>query len=387
MKEASRILLVSDESHNLDEVVSYLKSWGVSLKSPANLETGRRVFKENKPHLLLLSFRTLELAKSYYLSLLGDKELHEIVLHQTILLCPPEEAKKAATLAIESQIDDYFIFDPISDPHRLRLCVHHALNRRVVRTELSESQANLKTVLDFIRKMFNLGTELQAKSAESYARLFQGIAEKLDHFAQKMAGQELSDTVQVINHTKLSQHFHRLKNDEFKPEFKTSGEHLGDLHKRLVDELNEYIEQFQRQIQKDRKSSCSFLIIDRHPGSIKLLKMILESEGHHVNAATDVKHAVVLALKRRPHLILMEALMPEINGIELTRRFKQHPTLKDIPIVIVTTHPSTEVAELSVKVGASNIIAKPVRRQVLLEKIEQVLHGGPSNDISEVTVD
>ena len=75
----------------------------------------------------------------------------------------------------------------------------------------------------------------------------------------------------------------------------------------------------------------------------------------------------------------MDVMMPHVNGLELTRRFKTHPRLKDVPIVMVTGNSSKKVIELSKKMGAADFIVKPVRRQVLLEKIRVLLPPVQSN--------
>ena len=354
-----------------------------SFLSTSDPEIGAQLFKQDEPHVLLLSFRTPELAKDYYMKFFEISEVNEPVLHQTILLCTTSEVKEAVQLATKDIIDDYLTFNPIHDPYRLYLCIRHALERRAekikfetLKKELSERQTQLKAAENFTHEMRHKNTELQEESIQSREKLVQGVEGKLSQFEQKMSDRQFSDAVEVIDQKKLSQHFSRLKNEELQSDFETFDKDLNHSHDRLLGELNEYIQQFERRSDRYTRPKISILIIDDDPKSIKLLSAMLEPEGHRVHSATDIKHAIILGVRRRPDLILMDVMMPEINGIELTRRFKRHPKLKEIPIVMVTAHPSTKVIELSAKMGASDLIAKPVRRSVLLEKIEQVFDKG-----------
>ena len=119
-------------------------------------------------------------------------------------------------------------------------------------------------------------------------------------------------------------------------------------------------------------SSASILIIDDDPRCIRLLKAILEPEGYIVISADNAEQAIALALKASPDVILMDMMMPDVNGVKLTRQFKANSKLKEIPIVIVTAYPLQKIVELTAEAGASDLIAKPVRRQVLLEKVRQL---------------
>ena len=364
-KEDMRILLITDENQNITEVVASLKSKGFSLEVPANPEAGRDVLKEYKPHALLLSFHTFELTEVYHLSLQQDEGL------STIFLCTISEVDKAFRLLTAGKINDYFILNPIYDPNRLSVCIQHIFNNLKLREELRESQE---------KENFNMSAQFQEESEQAQMRLVQSIEEKLAEFEKKMASSEFNDAVEVKDLKKLAQHFDHLKNEEFESAFESFQEeshdsfdgYFGELktlyHKRLQRERNHIQESH------NKKSPYSILVVEDDPQSMELLVEILEIEGFKVYQARNGKIAAMLVSKNLPNLILMDIQIPGIDGLKLTQKLKRHPKFKDIPIVMVTAHTSQAILQQSLKVRASGLIAKPISRKVVLDKIREFLN-------------
>jgi CheY-like chemotaxis protein len=285
---------------------------------------------------------------------------------------------EAVRLVTEHQIDDYFIFKPIYDPQRLYLCVQHALERSAARKELSGTQINLKAAEDLLREILTKGMELQTKSEQSHVKLFQSIMEKIDQFERGISRHESSNAVQVISPTKLNQHFRRLK-EELQPEFESFENELmntviiwfGELKKRYRQEIQQRND---GQAPQDETAPYSILIVEDDPQSLQLLTAILESEGYRIDQASNGNKAIIQALRNPPDLILMDITRPGIDGLEVVRRLKANPNLKDIAIVVVTSPTSKETLQRILEMEEAGSIAKPIRRQAVLEKIQQFSH-------------
>ena len=346
-------------------------------------EIGRKAFKQNEPHVLLLSFRTLELAKDYYLSLLQDNEAIE---HQLILLCTASETELAIQFSVANLVSDYCVIQPFSDPGRLYMCVQHALNRWEIRRkydmlnqELSETETHLKITTNSIHEMLDSNPELQRKSVQALEELTKGIDKRLDDFEQKMLSPEFSDMVQVIDSKKLSQRFSELKNQVLQQELEGFEEKLSNLNHSLLRELKVYMgepalleKQTVSEVSEEYiPSSASILIIDDEAEVAEELEVIFKSEKYVVNHARTMQEAMHQALKERPDLILVNVLMPKVNGIELTLQFKKRFQLRDIPIIMMSEYSSKKVVHLSFHAGASDFIVMPISHNVLLEKIQK----------------
>ena len=112
----------------------------------------------------------------------------------------------------------------------------------------------------------------------------------------------------------------------------------------------------------------SILIIEDDPGAVRLLRAYLEAEGYHVEVATDGETGIAAAQGRAPDAIILDVLLPGIDGWEVLRRLKGDPGLRDVPVVVVTVVDERNVA---MNLGAVDYFLKPVRREALLDRLSQ----------------
>ncbi len=116
------------------------------------------------------------------------------------------------------------------------------------------------------------------------------------------------------------------------------------------------------------------LVVDDSRTVVHSLRTILEQDGYRVMEAYDGMSAIELAKAHRPDLILMDVIMPGLNGFQATRKIRKDPGTHAIPIVIISaTEQPTEQFWLT-KLGANDFISKPVVRSELFIKVENLLH-------------
>ncbi len=115
------------------------------------------------------------------------------------------------------------------------------------------------------------------------------------------------------------------------------------------------------------------LIVDDEPHTIEMFKFRLESSGYSVDVASSGIDALKRIGENRPDLILLDVMMPHIDGYEVCRRIKADKKTKDIPIVIFTAVGHDDLAKRSMDAGASSFITKPFDGNALLQIIKKVL--------------
>ncbi len=92
--------------------------------------------------------------------------------------------------------------------------------------------------------------------------------------------------------------------------------------------------------------------------------------------ATNGVEAIETARNEKPDVILMDVVMPGINGFQATRQITQNPETKHIPVIVVSNKSQQTDRVWGLRQGAADYLAKPVKDQVLLETIRNVLAGG-----------
>ena len=121
------------------------------------------------------------------------------------------------------------------------------------------------------------------------------------------------------------------------------------------------------------KNSSKILVVDDEQDILELVRHTLNKEGYEVHIAVNGQQAVEKARKILPDLILMDVMMPIMDGMEACRQLKEDSETKNISIIFLTAR-SEEFAELAgFEAGADDYIAKPIRSRVLLSRIRAIL--------------
>lgn len=118
------------------------------------------------------------------------------------------------------------------------------------------------------------------------------------------------------------------------------------------------------------------LIVDDSPIQIAGMRRIVEALGHEVSIAEDGASGVERAKRDLPDLILMDVVMPNLNGFQATRMISREATTKHIPIVMVTTKDQDTDRVWGMRQGAKAYINKPIKEPELVAIIRQMLGNG-----------
>ncbi len=118
---------------------------------------------------------------------------------------------------------------------------------------------------------------------------------------------------------------------------------------------------------------ASVLIIDDSPTEVYKLATMLEKNGYQVYKADNGADGVALARKELPDAILMDIVMPGLNGFQATRQLTKDPATSHIPVIIVTTKDQETDKVWGKRQGARGYLTKPVEEAVLLRALTDVL--------------
>jgi DNA-binding response OmpR family regulator len=112
------------------------------------------------------------------------------------------------------------------------------------------------------------------------------------------------------------------------------------------------------------------LIVDDDPAITTLLQLSFEFEGHQVMTAANGAEALELARQIHPAAMVVDVMMPEMDGLELIRRIRANPATAEIPIVCLSAKALAADVEAGMAAGATDYVTKPVDPMELLERVQ-----------------
>jgi DNA-binding response OmpR family regulator len=115
------------------------------------------------------------------------------------------------------------------------------------------------------------------------------------------------------------------------------------------------------------------LVVDDEPHILKLVAFSLKSGGYEVLEATDGLSAISVVQAEQPDLVLMDVMMPTLDGYEACRRLKADPATADIPVIMLTAKTQSTEHKTGYDVGAADYINKPFTPKDLVAHVRELL--------------
>ena len=120
-------------------------------------------------------------------------------------------------------------------------------------------------------------------------------------------------------------------------------------------------------------ATATILIVDDEGTNRKLLEVLLAREGYLTQSATNGEQALAAVAQRPPDLILLDIMMPGMDGYQVTATLKANPATADIPIILVTAHFERSSRLLGLNAGAEDFLTKPIDRVELCLRVRNLL--------------
>ncbi len=124
----------------------------------------------------------------------------------------------------------------------------------------------------------------------------------------------------------------------------------------------------------------TILVIEDDDDIRELIEYNLKREGYRVKSTPNGERGLLQARREAPDLVILDLMLPGVDGIELCRRLKRDPVTRGIAVVMVTAKAEESDIVLGLGVGADDYVAKPFSPRALLARVEAVLRRGPLRD-------
>lgn len=333
------ILVASDNTGDAALVKKLLNNEFENVFTSTDPDKSAADFVRHPPDVLVLAFNTLDKSQHYYLRLSRLCTAVHLKPYRTLILCNKDELQQAYALCRDGIFDDYILFWPmVHDALRLPMSVHLALR------ELAVLRNGGPTPADFAAQARRL--------AEPETLLDQQMVQGVQHI--KEAGHAVEQSQWGIG----------AAVDEFSW-WAGKFQQAYTPHLESIRSLNAMAERVRPTV----------LVVDDDEFQHKIVSKMLKDGNYHLLFASGGVEALRILRKTRPDLILMDVMMPYMDGLEVVRQIKTVPRLANIPVIIITGKGEKDVITESLKVGVIDFMVKPFARNTLLGKVAKVLRG------------
>ncbi|TAK88661.1 MAG: response regulator transcription factor [Aquabacterium sp.] len=137
----------------------------------------------------------------------------------------------------------------------------------------------------------------------------------------------------------------------------------------------------------DRNHADVVLIVDDVPDNLSVLHDALDESGYTVLVAIDGEQALARAAQARPDVILLDAVMPGMDGFEVARRLRQQPDTANIPVIFMTGLTETEHIVAAFQCGGTDYVVKPIKAQEVLARIATHVQGARERRQARLALD
>lgn len=374
------ILIVSDNETELEEIKLHLSSSFSRLYDLLDEELAIQLFETKRAAVLLLAFKSLHRAESFYLKLFHRCENIYEIPHQVVVFVTRSELARAYELCRRDIFHSFVIIRPLLSEHFLRLAVFQALEKRAAHLTIHRGRGLLKRLaghFEQIRKEFDKlmsDTQLLQQNQRTAQRdLASSINYRLSVFRDSLTGGGMKNVVTVHDKAALHKEFDHLREEEITSQLEhyhgKMNDALGGWTQNLENKLT-MLEQVSTDVVRAEKVEAPrILIIDDDDIQRHMLTSVLEERGYAVHQAANGNEGMSMLLARTPDLVLLDYEMPELDGVELLRKARLSPELRELPVIMLTGHNEKEVVKLCVQNGANDYLVKPVSIKTLDERL------------------
>jgi CheY-like chemotaxis protein len=238
------------------------------------------------------------------------------------------------------------------------------------------------------RRLAELESQLEQYAAKGEQRIDiasrslkqaeQAVGSALDVISRKLSEGAARDPTAVNDAGGLQREIDRLKIEEVGQHFGSVAAAVHTLRRwagSLAEDLAPQVESARALLALARRVRPVVLVVEDNEFQQSLLKGLLAEADLELAFAASGIEALATLHRQRPDLILMDVNLPDIDGIETTRRLKSVKQFADIPVVMITGHSEKNVVVESRKAGASDFVVKPFTKGTLLAKVRDFLPG------------
>ena len=380
------ILVASDNASDAD-LVKRLLAKDFSRISTSTVEGKAAAdFEQHLPDILVLAFKALEQAERFYLGLYRQCARLSVQPHRTIILCGKDEVHRVAKLCLQQHFDDYVLFWPMNyDAPRLSMAIHLAYR------ELSKFKDDGPSPAEFAAQARRLGEleglleQYMAAGAKQVNVTQQAVehAEReinavVDGWSRQLSRAANAHAVPADTVHTMERELARFKEEDLVARFNSvrdSVRPIGQWTNSLASQCAAPLESVRALSAMAERVKPAVLVVDDDDFQHKIIATILGNQSYRLVFATSGAEALSSVRKERPDLILMDVMMPDMDGLETLKRIRVMPQLARVPVMMMSAKSEGGLVVQCLKSGAADFAVKPFDRDRLHSKVSRLSMG------------
>jgi len=322
------ILVASDSPTEAALVKTLLEDDFERIEAATDPDSAIEGFQRCHPVVVIMAFRDLQAAEDLYLGIHRIVSHHPPRPHRAILLCGKEGVQQAYERCRRGLFDDYVVFWPVThDVTRLHMSVYSSLD---VLQALRDQRGLLATCAEQVHRLAEMDSLLSEKLSRT--------REHNDLTGRAVAGAEhgTSRALDTLSVDLVNTASPNTRSDSL-------AERAVAIEQCQSEALAPHMDAACALGALAVRERCTIMVIDDDDFQRTLIAQMLESAAYQVMLAANGTEAMSMLCGTRPDLILTDFIMPEMDGIELTRRIKADRAFGGIPIVMTTGHSEREI--------------------------------------------
>lgn len=384
-RSQASILVASDSTVDATLVKTLLEDEFGTIALSVDPDKAAADFRAHQPDVLLLAFKQLQRCEDFYLGLYRVVDGQPLPRHRAVILCTKEEVRHAYQLCRRGLFDDYVLFWPFThDATRLQLSVHHALaaleaapGDEELAATCATQALRLRELEGLLSRQFASGQEHLASTDRALAGAERDIGAALDGLSARVLRGDAAGQLHADGRADVAADIARCKSELVLPQLQKVGASLQPVAQwagGVQQSIAPYLEEAHVLGDLAARTPPTICVVDDDEFQRKLTAQILESEGYRIRGAANGSEAISLLSRTSADVVLMDFLMPDMNGLEVLGRLKSDPRLGSIPVIMITGNSERGIVLDSRRLGAADFLVKPFDRQTLLGKIARVLN-------------
>ncbi len=375
------IALVGDDAEMLDALQEHLDEQHFLAERAASLEAGGRLVRKSEPRLLFVGFADVEASEDAVIALRERMRREVFDHHHAFVVCDTAHVEDAARSVMSGQFEDYVIGRPFIAPQRLCVMIRNALRRDHLQESLRRCRRQLQEVNRQGRQRAESCQVMRDRNERANAetrRHYEDLGDEVGRLLDRVIGEK--------GHG--SAHGHRQGSGEADDPITRQADAMleklfAEFREQLVKNLESWSEQVReqhgqftemlRQMEDHEHQSGRVLVVDDNPLDAKAMQKWIREEGYSVDVAHDPYHALTQAREKPPALVVMDLVMPGMDGARATREIHKIPGLERVPVLMVSASKTKESVMKAVHARVSGYLFKPLSREGLVGKIRHFI--------------